>query len=101
MHSSQARTAFYRYCAAVTLTSLQRMAAINSILRERLQQSLHVDSHAEAERALAEILENHRVAGHTVREGIHDGRPAWHVLAANGDPYAVFWISDADEGLSA
>jgi hypothetical protein len=75
------------------------MPAINSILRERLQQSVHEDSRAEAERALAEILENHRVAGHDVREGVHDGRPAWHVLTATGDPYAVFWISDVDEGL--
>ena len=73
------------------------MPAINSILQQRVQSSVHEDSTAEAERALAEILENHRAAGHGVREGLHEGRPAWHVITSSGNSYAVFWISERDE----
>lgn len=69
------------------------MPAIHSILHQKLQSSVHEDSKLDAERALAEILENHRAAGRTVREGLHDGRPAWHVVTVSGGPYAVFWIS--------
>jgi hypothetical protein len=77
------------------------MPAINSILRARLQRSVHEDSPVEAQRALAEILDNHRAAGHGVREGLHNGRPAWHVVTVSGNAYAVFWISEIDEGSLA
>ena len=77
------------------------MPAINSILREQLQRSVHEDSAHDAERALAEILDNHCAAGRAVREGLHNGRPAWHVITHSGNAYAVFWISDADEGTWA
>lgn len=74
------------------------MPAINAILRTELQRSVVEDSVADAERALSEILENHRAAGRTVCEGLHNGRPAWHVTTVSGGAYAVFWISDLDEG---
>jgi hypothetical protein len=74
------------------------MPTIHSILRARLQESVHEASTVDAERALDEIIENHRAAGRTVSEGLHDGRPAWHVVTESGAAYAVFWISDADEG---
>ena len=74
------------------------MPAINSILREQLQRSVHEDSAQDAELALAEILENHRAAGRAIREGLHNGRPAWHVITLSGGAYGVFWISDLDEG---
>lgn len=77
------------------------MPSINSILRRQLQRSVHEDSVQAAEMALAEILENHRAAGRTVSEGLHNGRPAWHVITISGGPYAVFWISDLDEGAWA
>jgi hypothetical protein len=77
------------------------MPIIHSILGARLQQSVREDSADDAERALDEIIENHRAAGRTVREGLHDGRPAWHVVTESGSAYAVFWISDADEGSPA
>ena len=77
------------------------MPAINSILKMRLQRSVHEDSSAAAEGALADILDNHRAAGHAVREGMHNGRPAWHVVTVHGNAYAVFWISDGDEGACA
>jgi len=77
------------------------MPAINSILRAELQRSVHEDSAEDAERALSEILENHRAAGRTVREGVHNGRPAWHVVTLSGGAYAVFWISEVDEGAWA
>ena len=77
------------------------MPAINSILRAELQRSVCEDSAVDAERALTEILENHRAAGRTVREGLHNGRPAWHVVTLSGGAYAVFWISDLDEGARA
>ena len=74
------------------------MPAINSILRARLQPSVHEDTIASAERAMADIIDNHRAAGHAVREGVHNGRPAWHVVTLSGNAYAVFWISEVDEG---
>jgi hypothetical protein len=74
------------------------MPTVNSILHERLQRSVEEDSPEAAERALADILDNHRAAGHAVHEGVHNGRPAWHVVTVAGSAYAVFWISDADEG---
>jgi hypothetical protein len=77
------------------------MASINSIFRHQLQRSVHEDSAHDAEVALAEILDNHRAAGRTVREGLHNGRPAWHVVTMTGGAYAVFWISDLDEGAWA
>lgn len=77
------------------------MPAINSIFRARLQRSVHEDSELDAQRALSEIIENHRAAGYTVQEGLHNGRPAWHVVTLSGAAYAVFWISDGDEGSAA
>ena len=53
------------------------------------------DTFEDAERALADILENHRAAGRTVREGLHAGHPAWHVVTVNGNAYAVFWLTRA------
>ena len=77
------------------------MPAINSILRTHLQRSVHEDSEHDAERALADILDNHRAAGRTVHQGRHNGRPAWHVVTVSGGAYAVFWISEIDEGAWA
>jgi hypothetical protein len=70
-------------------------ACIHSILRAAVRQAYLQDSPEEAERNLAEILENHRAAGRWVQEGLHDGRPAWHVFTESGGRYAVFWIADA------
>jgi len=69
------------------------MPTIHTLLHERLEESVQEDSFPDAERALDEIIENHRAAGRTVREGLHDGRPAWHVVTETGAAYAVFWIS--------
>jgi hypothetical protein len=74
------------------------MPAINSILGARLQHSVHEDSSEAAERALDDILDNHRAAGHQVQKGLHNGRPAWHVVSMSGSAYACFWISESDEG---
>ena len=74
------------------------MPAINYILRAQLQRSVHEDSAHDAQRALADILDNHRAAGRAVHEGLHNGRPAWHVITNSGNAYGVFWISEADEG---
>jgi hypothetical protein len=72
-------------------------ACIHSILRADVHERLPQESCEDAERALAEILENHRAAGRAVYEGLHDGRPAWHVITSSGGRYAVFWIVEADD----
>jgi hypothetical protein len=70
------------------------MPTIHSLLRAVAQAGIHEESMASAELALAEILANHQAAGHEVREGLHDGRRAWHVTTAAGAPLAVFWITE-------
>ncbi len=73
------------------------MPTIHSLLRAVAQEDIHEESMASAELALADIIANHRAAGHAVQEGLHDGRRAWHVTSATGKPLAVFWITETGE----
>ena len=68
---------------------------IHSLILGGVTTTVEEDSFDDGERALAEILENHRAAGRTVREGLHDGHPAWHVVTVDGSDYAVFWLTPA------
>ena len=72
----------------------RHMPTIHSLLRAVAQAALHEESLASAHVTLAEIIANHRAAGHEVQEGLHDGRRAWHVSTPHGDPLAVFWITE-------
>lgn len=68
---------------------------IHSLAPSGVSTAVEEDSFEDAERALAEILDNHRAAGRTVQEGAHEGHPAWHVVTINGSAYAVFWLTPA------